>query len=42
MAARYVFLLRAGVALIILIPVVQNPLCVADILVCLYVTLMCL
>ena len=29
--ARYVFLLRAGVSLIVLISVFQNPLCVADI-----------
>ena len=32
--ARYVFLLRASVALFILVFVVLNPLCVGDILVC--------
>jgi len=37
---HYVFLLRGIVPVIMLISVVRNPLCVADVLMCIYVTLM--
>jgi len=40
-AAGYVFLLRESVALDALISVVQNPLCVADLLVCFCMAMMC-